>query len=63
MSPPAYEKWTEYVEFRSALNQDWEAQKGTAMIVIIWLFWILNIMIALVILLNFLIAIISQSYE
>jgi hypothetical protein len=48
---PGYEFWTN------------GKQTGQLMINLIWVVWIMNQLLMLVVLLNFLIAIISQSYE
>ena len=63
VAPPGYSKWVEYQEFQHTMNRPWEAVYGAIIIYIIWGLWVLNIIVGCVILLNFLIAIISQSYE
>lgn len=41
----------------------WDQFEGTVMVTIIWSVWVLHQLIILVVMLNFLIAIISESYE
>lgn len=55
LSAPKYTFWEENLESSPFTSY--------FMIVIIWLVWLLEIFFVLIILLNFLIAIISQSYE
>ena len=55
ISPPTYPSW----EARLTT----EPKAAHAMITAIWVFWFLNQLLVLIILLNFLIAIISQSFE
>ena len=44
------------------MNKDSE-MKAYSMLVLIWMFWFINSFIVLIILLNFLISIVSQSFE
>jgi hypothetical protein len=56
IAPPKYDLYLD-----SELNIT--STENTLMITIIWIVWFLNQVFILIILLNFLIAIISQSYE
>ena len=59
ISAPVYSRWSQMME--SDLSD--ENKQAMMMIAIIWIIWTLHQFCCLVILLNFLIAIVSQSYE
>jgi uncharacterized membrane protein len=44
-------------------QNDWIETQSYSMIYLLWLFWFINIFLMLIILLNFLIAVISATYE
>jgi hypothetical protein len=56
ISPPKYDLYLD-------IDKNITSTENTLMISIIWMVWFLNQVFILIILLNFLIAIISQSYE
>lgn len=70
--PPGYSKWIEY-KHHSKAHKDNEIENnaeeingeysGSMMISVIWLVWVCNIIIGTIMLLNFLIAIVSQAYH
>jgi|TARA_B110000285_G_C14601452_1_gene370853 hypothetical protein len=55
LADPDYSLWLENKEEGTSAN--W------LMIILCWLFWIINALLMIIVLLNFLIAVISQSYE
>jgi len=57
-SPPEYTFWIQYLDDKEA-----NSFVPNVMIFLIWAIWFLNEFFCLIILLNFLIAIISQSYD
>ena len=59
ISAPLYDRWSDLVKNGTVSEQN----EATIMITLIWIVWVLHQFLVLVILLNFLIAIISQSYE
>jgi len=59
ISPPAYGRWTELANSDDPKKQ----RKANIMIALVWLTWVTHQFTVLIILLNFLIAIVSQSYE
>ena len=59
ISAPSYGRWSDLLES----NSKYEQNKAYMMITLIWIVWVLHQFMNLIILLNFLIAIISQSYE
>lgn len=59
IAPPGYEKWREYIEYQEMLGSNFQYYQGVIMICLIWLLWFVNIIVACIVLLNFLIAIIS----
>jgi hypothetical protein len=68
IATPGYDYWSNNIDaIEKAAKTDTPALYGTGrsyiMICIIWSIWFLNQYLVLIILLNFLIAIISQSYD
>lgn len=59
ISPPLYPMWVLYIKSGDPSL----VLQGNLMIGIIWVFWVLHQFMIVIILLNFLIAVISQSYE
>lgn len=60
LAVPGYEKWIKYIEYQETINSGMDyVFGGYFMIFLIWTLWLFNIVLALIILLNFLIAIIS----
>ena len=57
LAPPSYGIWIEKAKFEK------DNKYGFLMINLIWGFWLFQVVICLIVLLNFLIAIISQAYE
>ena len=56
---PLYARWSEMLKSNSAFEQN----QASFMISLVWTVWVLHQFLVLIILLNFLIALISQSYE
>ena len=59
IAPPTYPRWV--TAFESGDSEEY--YKGLVMIAIIWFVWVAHQFVILILLLNFLIAIVSQSYE
>ena len=60
IATPGYDSW---IEERKADESAWEKLEFNAIIFLIWGFWIAQQFIVLIVLLNFLIAVISQVYD
>jgi len=64
INPPTYAFWTDRLNSKGNLKLEDYQEHGTYLIIyIIWFMWLANQILILIVLLNFLIAVISQSYE
>lgn len=64
LQSPQYERWLNYIkEHRDPENPNPFFSQGQVIIYLLWALWFGNIILMVILLLNFLIAIISQTYE
>lgn len=64
LQSPQYERWLNYIkDNRDPENPNPFFSQGQVIIYLLWALWFGNIILMVILLLNFLIAIISQTYE